>query len=163
MLTDDEMWAQDASAMYRYAGASAAAATLRPLAPPSMGGCSLEAGADTSATASAQDALAQVTYALPQALQSLARPLQSASAISAMTGLLKQTSISSPVDAFASAVSSPMRMTASGTSAALPTLNGAGLPQMKASLALGQGVSVGRLSAPRSWPASALGALKSIA
>lgn len=117
-----EMWAQDASAMYRYAGASAAAATLTPLAPPSPGGNSLEAAADTSDAASTQDALAQLTYALPRVLQSLAQPLQSTSAISAITGLLKLTSFSSPVSAFVSAISSPASMTSSGTSAAMWTL-----------------------------------------
>lgn len=159
----NEMWAQDASAMYRYAGASASAATLSRLAPPSLGGSSFEAAADTSAAASAQDALAQLTYALPRALQSLARPLQSASAITAITGLLKLTSISSPVDGFASAISSPMSLTASGTSVALSSLKALGSPQMAVSSAFGQGVSVGRLSVPRSWTASAVGGLRSIA
>ncbi len=158
-----EMWAQDASAMYRYAGASAAAATLTPLAPPSLGGSSLEAAADTSDAASAQDALAQLTYALPRVLQSLAQPLQSTSAISAITGLLKLTSFSSPVSAFVSAISSPASMTSSGTSAAMSTLKILGSPPVAVSLAVGRGVSVGKLSVPRSWGGAACGGLRSIA
>jgi PPE-repeat protein len=158
-----QMWAQDASAMYHYAGASAAAATLTPLAPPSLGGSLLEESADTSAPASAQDALAQLTCALTQALQSLARPLQSTPAISAVTGLLKLTPISSPVGAFAAAISSPLSVTASVSSAAVWSLKTLGSPEMAVSLAWGKGVSVGRLSVPRSWPTSAFGGLKSIA
>jgi PPE-repeat protein len=161
-----EMWAQDACTMYRYAAASATAATLTPLAPPALGGSSLEllgSGADTAATASAQDALAQLTYALPRVLHSLAQPVQSTSAISAITGLFKLTSISSPVGAFASAISSPMSMTASGTSAALSSLKALGSPQMAVSSAVGQGISVGRMSVPPSWDDAAFGSLRSIA
>ena len=159
-----EMWAQDASTMYDYAAASATAATLTPLAPPALGGSSLElmgSGADTAATAGAQDALAQLTYALPRALQSLAQPMQSG--ISAITGLLKLSSISSPVGAFASAISSPMSMTASATSAALSSLKALGSPHMAVSSAVGQGISVGRMSVPRSWDDAAFGSLRSTA
>jgi len=120
----------------------------------------LEAAADTSDAASTRDALARLTYALPQALQSLAQPLQSTSAISAITGLLKLTSCSSPVSAFVSAISSPASMTSSGTSAAMSTLKILGSPPVAVSLAVGRGVSVGRLSVPGSWGAAAFGGLR---
>jgi PPE-repeat protein len=158
-----EMWAQDASAMYRYAGASAAATTLAPLLPPSLGD-NLSGmpglGVDTPA-ASAQDTLAQALYAVPRALRALAQPVQSASASSAMAGLFKLAPFPSPMNAFAAAISSPKSLTSSGTSAATPARKGA--PQMTVSLALGQGGRVGRLSVPRCWGDAAFGSLRSIA
>jgi PPE-repeat protein len=71
-----EMWAQDAGAMYGYAGASAAATTVTPFNPPPQttnpAGTSTQAAAAAQAAASpagaAQNALSQV----PAALQSLA-------------------------------------------------------------------------------------------
>jgi PPE-repeat protein len=71
-----EMWAQDAGAMYGYAGASAAATTVTPFNPPPQttnpAGTSTQAAAVSQAAASpagaAQNALSQV----PAALQSLA-------------------------------------------------------------------------------------------
>ncbi|MBW0019002.1 MAG: PPE family protein [Mycobacterium sp.] len=129
-----EMWAQDADAMYRYAGASATAATLRPMAPPTPGGTAAGA-ADPAADVSddTQDALAQAVYALPRALRALAQPSQSRSA--ALTALAKLTSVPS-VGAFTSAISN---------------------------LVLGQGARVGRLSVPRNWGDAAFGSLRSIA
>jgi PPE-repeat protein len=71
-----QMWAQDAAAMYGYAGASAAATTLTPFTSPTQNtdpaGTGAQAAAVTSATSAptgtAQNALAQVT----STLQSLA-------------------------------------------------------------------------------------------
>jgi PPE-repeat protein len=71
-----EMWAQDAAAMYGYAGASAAATTLTPFSAPTQNtnpaGTATQAAAVTQATASpagtAQNTLSQV----PTTLQSLA-------------------------------------------------------------------------------------------
>jgi PPE-repeat protein len=71
-----EMWAQDAGAMYGYAGASAAATTVTPFNPPPQttnpAGTSTQAAAAAQAAATpagaAQNALSQV----PAALQSLA-------------------------------------------------------------------------------------------
>jgi PPE-repeat protein len=71
-----QMWAQDAAAMYGYAGASAAATTLTPFTSPTQNtdpaGTGAQAAAVTSAastvTGTAQNALAQVT----STLQSLA-------------------------------------------------------------------------------------------
>jgi PPE-repeat protein len=67
-----EMWAQDAAAMYGYAGASAAATTLTPFsAPPQTtnpAGTGTQAAAAASAGTGTQSALSQV----PSTLQSLA-------------------------------------------------------------------------------------------
>jgi PPE-repeat protein len=78
-----EMWAQDAAAMYGYAGSSAAASTLTPfLEPPATTTVSQAAGTGTSAP------LSQLVTAVPGALQGLALPATSTSAGSGLQGLL---------------------------------------------------------------------------
>lgn len=77
-----EMWAQDAAAMYGYAGDSAAAATLAPFASPprtvsSGGPAAAAAGTGGSAAITSRAALSTVMSATPQALQGLASPLPS--------------------------------------------------------------------------------------
>ncbi|OBG36766.1 hypothetical protein A5672_19455 [Mycobacterium alsense] len=75
-----EMWAQDAAAMYGYAGSSAAAANLTPftLPPPT-----------TSAAAPAQAIMSsglQLMSMLPQALQGLAKSAAATSTVAALLG-----------------------------------------------------------------------------
>jgi PPE-repeat protein len=68
-----EMWAQDATAMYGYAGSSAAASTLTPFTSPPP--TTNPAGAGSQATAVAQSSMmsgSRVINAVPQALQGLA-------------------------------------------------------------------------------------------
>jgi PPE-repeat protein len=83
-----EMWAQDAAAMYGYAGASAAASTVTPFgAPPETTNASAAASqtgavaqaTGTSSSAGVQSTLSQVVSALPSALQGFASPLSSGS------------------------------------------------------------------------------------
>lgn len=91
-----QMWAQDAAAMYGYAGASAAAATVPPLnAPPETAnpaGTASQAGAvaqatGTSTTSGVQSTLSQVVSTVPPALQSLASPVQSAAPTSILSSI----------------------------------------------------------------------------
>jgi PPE-repeat protein len=91
-----QMWAQDAAAMYGYAGASAAAATVPPLnAPPETAnpaGTASQAGAvaqatGTSTTSGVQSTLSQVVSTVPPALQSLASPVQSAAPTSLLSNI----------------------------------------------------------------------------
>jgi PPE-repeat protein len=78
-----EMWAQDAAAMYGYAGSSAAASTLTPFAaPPATTTVGQAAGTGTSAP------LSQLVTSVPGALQGLASPATSTSAGSGLQGLL---------------------------------------------------------------------------
>jgi len=78
-----EMWAQDAAAMYGYAGSSAAASTLTPfLEPPATTTVSQAAGTGTSAP------LSQLVTSVPAALQGLVSPATSTSAGSGLQGLL---------------------------------------------------------------------------
>jgi PPE-repeat protein len=79
-----EMWAQDAAAMYGYAGSSAAASTLTPFAEPPVTttatGAAAQAGVVAQATGTgAQTTLSQLMTAMPVALQGLASPASSTS------------------------------------------------------------------------------------
>jgi PPE-repeat protein len=71
-----EMWAQDAAAMYGYAGASAAATTVTPFNPPppttNPAGTSTQAAAVTQAAASPAGAAQNMLAGVPNSLQSLA-------------------------------------------------------------------------------------------
>jgi PPE-repeat protein len=104
-----EMWAQDAAAMYGYAGVSASATTLTPFTPPPQsinpGGLGGQAAALAQATATStatntQTMLSQLTSAVPAALQGLASPLPSTSAAapstSGLLGLLQSLGLASP-------------------------------------------------------------------
>ncbi|WP_459974087.1 PPE family protein, partial [Mycobacterium sp. MUNTM1] len=80
-----EMWAQDAAAMYGYAGSSASAAKLEPLSDPSPatnpGGLGAQAAAVTHAAGTAtgtQAGLPGLVSNLPNTMQSLAAPLAAA-------------------------------------------------------------------------------------
>lgn len=96
-----EMWAQDAAAMYGYAGASASATMLTPFTPPlpstNPAGLAAQAATvaqatTTSAATNTQTVLSHLTSAVPTALQGLASPLQSTPAATpaaaALTGVL---------------------------------------------------------------------------
>ena len=85
-----EMWAQDAAAMYGYAGSSAAASQLTSFTQPeqvaSATGPTAQAAAVTEAAATqagtGQSAMSQLLSTLPSALQSLASPVSSGSGLS---------------------------------------------------------------------------------
>src|SRR5208283_2404328 len=83
-----EMWAQDATAMYNYAGSSASALTFSTFTSPPQttnpGGVAGQAGAVAQATATqagsnAQTTSSQLMSSVPQALQSLSTPGSSSS------------------------------------------------------------------------------------
>jgi PPE-repeat protein len=78
-----QMWAQDAAAMYGYAGSSAAASTVTPFGSPpettNAAGAASQAGTvaqatGTSSGAGVQSTLSQVVSSLPNALQGMAAP-----------------------------------------------------------------------------------------
>ncbi|MDT5347739.1 MAG: hypothetical protein QOH91_1026 [Mycobacterium sp.] len=169
-----EMWAQDAAAMYGYAGASAVASTLTQFTPP--------AG---HAVSPAQTTSTQVTSAVPQALQRFAQPLQSSnSSLSLSDGLDNLSSFVSPASSCASTLSSSMSATSSlstvvkafsrsaalastavdgevkALGSALPGVLGSGTgiggPAAVVSAELGNAVPIGQLSVPQSWATAAL-------
>jgi PPE-repeat protein len=91
-----EMWAQDAAAMYGYAGSSAAATQLTPFAVPVQNtnpaalvvqSAAVSQATGTAAGASTQSTLSQLTSAVPSALQSLASPASSATSSSGLSNL----------------------------------------------------------------------------
>ena len=90
-----EMWAQDAAAMYGYAGSSAAASKVTPFAAPQQitnpTALAGQAAAVTQATGTSagntQATLSQLVSTLPTALQGLAAPASTTSSTSATTGL----------------------------------------------------------------------------
>ena len=79
-----EMWAQDAAAMYGYAGTSATASALTPFADPpatttATGAAAQAATVGQAAGTGTQTALSQLMTAMPGALQGLAAPASSTS------------------------------------------------------------------------------------
>jgi PPE-repeat protein len=91
-----EMWAQDAAAMYSYAGSSAVASQLSSFTQPeeiaNAAGPTAQVAAVTGAAATsagtAQSTLSKLLSAVPNALQSLASPASSGSGLSgALSGL----------------------------------------------------------------------------
>ena len=104
-----EMWAQDAAAMYGYAGVSASASTLTPFTPPPQsinpGGLGGQAAAvahatGTLAATNTQTVLSQLTSTVPTALQGLASPVPStsaaASSASGLFGIVQSLGLASP-------------------------------------------------------------------
>jgi PPE-repeat protein len=91
-----EMWAQDAAAMYGYAGSSAAATTLTPFTPPqpttnpaglAAQGAAVAQATGTSITTDTQATSSALTATIPNALQQLSVPISppSSSSTSAST------------------------------------------------------------------------------
>jgi PPE-repeat protein len=91
-----EMWAQDAGAMYGYAGSSAVATQLTPFTEPQQtttrSGLTVQSTAVSQAAATPagtqQSTLAQLVSALPNALQGLASPSSSSSQTTGLGGIL---------------------------------------------------------------------------
>jgi PPE family protein/putative oligomerization/nucleic acid binding protein len=118
-----EMWAQDAAAMYGYAGDSAAASALAPFAPPAPttdpAGLAGQAAAVAHATGTSAGTHAHTVASslsghlstslstVPQTLQALAQPLQSASS---STSGLSSTVMGTGTAAAASGASTPASM-----------------------------------------------------
>ena len=178
-----EMWAQDAAAMYGYAGASAAASRLIPFTPPRQ-------NTDPRATA------VQAMSAVPQALQELASPLPPTSPEtptayeSLMSSLNDAKSFLYPVSILSALPQRAMSManvfkslmsttstaakeanvagsalagglgsglSALGSGAAVIGQSGsAGLGGAALSAAIGRATPIGVLSAPQTWTAAAL-------
>lgn len=105
-----QMWAEDAAAMYGYAGASASSTTMTPFTAPvpatNPGGLAGQATAvahatGASAATNTQTVLSQLTATIPAALHGLASPLQStkaaASSTAGLAGILQSLGLTSPL------------------------------------------------------------------
>ncbi len=155
-----EMWAQDATAMYGYAGSSAVASVLTPFTEPApattQGGLVAQA-ASAWVGAQAQPGLSQLTSAMPGLLQQMAGPMVMA---------LFSTMPSPSPSTFMSMLPSGLP-TAEAVGAEVPALGsalGAGLGSVApgpvglsgaVSAGVGRAATIGALSVPSSWPAAA--------
>ena len=177
-----EMWAQDAAAMYSYAGSSAAASQVTPWTAPlqntNMGGLAAQHAALTQATLGAastgKTTLPQPLTMVPQALLSLASPLDGiGSSLSSRASALWSSLMSDPVNTLSSLFSGdstlfsgvglpfaamqafPQAASAAGDVAASATpleLTAPGLAGLGAGM--GQANLLGGLSVPPSWAAA---------
>ena len=82
-----EMWAQDAAAMYGYAGDSATASTVVPFTSPAPTTSPAAESGQAAATAQAAGTSAQTLTAVPSALQGLAAPMAASSAAASSTSV----------------------------------------------------------------------------
>jgi PPE-repeat protein len=119
-----EMWAQDAAAMYGYAGASATASQMTPFTTPPQttnpGGLADQAAAtaQTAGTSAGTDVETimssgpQLISGMPQALQSLASPQSLAALTSSTTDTASSTSSTTSTSSLSmlSSLSTPLRM-----------------------------------------------------
>jgi PPE-repeat protein len=155
----EQMWAQDADAMYAYAGASADASTMTPFSsPPTTAGLTPQGASVTQASAtwavtSAPELISagyQVVSSVPGALQALSSsPLTTfdASLLSVSSSLSKLSSLSAPLDFAINRLNSLNKAAALRT--LLPDPRGACGAAITAGF--GRGTSIGTLSVPRTW------------
>ncbi|MEZ0365176.1 PPE family protein [Mycobacterium sp. pUA109] len=128
-----EMWAQDAAAMYGYAGSSAAASTLTPFSAPQQVAnptAALAQTTGTSADAGTQAALSQLISTTPQALQSLAAPVTGSGSTtggsSSLGSLSSLSSMMMPLRMATMPMSMLMRLLMGGTNGAKAMSAGVG-------------------------------------
>ncbi len=163
-----EMWAQDATAMYGYAGGSAAAAQVTPFTGPGQttnpGGAAGQAAAvvqAAGASAAGHPEIAQLISAMPAGLQNLASPLQggrgpSATDLSGMlSGLLNTGDLTGNVNGMVNAGAWNVASTLSTALGFLSSMGGKGGTTMGSALTGSLGPAVGTLGS--AVPASLTG------
>jgi PPE-repeat protein len=150
-----EMWAQDAAAMYSYAANSAAASTLAPFTPPKsttnpagMTGQSaaVAQAAGTSTGSHAQTVASTSLSTVPQTLQGLSQPTQSASGLSQLltgNGTALASSSASGVSGPLSALSSLAGSTGKGVGKSAGTGASSGLGALDSLVDIGSSSSSG--------------------
>jgi PPE-repeat protein len=153
-----EMWAQDAAAMYGYAGSSATATQLTPFSEPPQttneGGLAAQSAAVTqgvgaSSGTNAQTTLSQLISAVPQALQGLTSSSSSTTAAtttSAATTTTASSSLASSLNTIISDLTGPLSPASYFSVGGVPYLLGLQsylLPQVGQNLA----TAAGKLSA----------------
>jgi PPE-repeat protein len=148
-----EMWAQDAAAMYGYAASSAAASTLAPFIPPKSttnpaglaGQAAAAQAAGTSAGTHAQTIASTSLSTVPQTLQALSQPTQSASGLVTGNGAALASSTTSGASGPVSALSSLAGSTGKGVgnSAGTTAAAGSGLGALDSLVDIGSSSSSG--------------------
>ncbi|HSS23520.1 MAG TPA: PPE family protein [Mycobacterium sp.] len=151
----EKMWVQDAAAMYAYADASAAAATMTPFTSPPAAGELAPQGAvaaEASGTPTVDQEIVssgtQLISTLPQAL----KRLSSASSKRFNTILLSMSSSLSKLSVlrlgFAKDASVPLAVAITGAAKSVSANRAA------ATAGFGRGMSIGTLSVPQTWPSA---------
>jgi PPE-repeat protein len=162
-----EMWAQDAAAMYAYAGSSAAAATLTPFNPPQQNtnpaGLAAQSAAVTNSTGtSAGTSIDTIIQKILDNINNARAPDKINSGISAYATI--PSIILSALSALSSGTSNSAATAADATVAALTNV-GTGLSRVASSLgsvgaaqaggavsaSIGRAATVGALSVPSTW------------
>jgi PPE-repeat protein len=148
-----EMWAQDATAMYGYAASSAAASTLAPFTPPKSttnpaglaGQAAAAQAAGTSAGTHAQTIASTSLSTVPQTLQALSQPTQSASGLVTGNGAALASSTTSGASGPVSALSTLAGSTGKGVgnSASTTAAAGSGLGALDSLVDIGSSSSSG--------------------
>ncbi|OOK82902.1 PPE family protein [Mycobacterium kansasii] len=175
-----EMWAQDAAAMYGYAGSSASAGVLTALTSPppatNPGGLGAQAAAVSQAAASgAQPEFGGLVSSLPDAVQSLAAPLAVSSVTSPLDDFFNNNLVINIGQAvfdtvawnmfavIASSILNGNTVPASGAAASAAgigagvvgaTASPAGLGGTPVLAGMASASSVGKLSVPAGWSAA---------
>ncbi len=158
----EQIWAQDADALYAYAGASADASTVTPFtSPPTTAGLACQDAAVTGASGTWALTAApglisagyQVMSAIPEALEELSlSPLTTFDAfLSPVTSSLSKLNSLSAPSGFAIS-----RLNSMNKAAALRSLfpKPRGVSGAAITAGFGRGVPIGRLSVPRAWTAA---------
>lgn len=175
-----EMWLQDATAMYGYAGSSAAASQLASFTEPppttTPAGFAAQSGAVAHATGSAATAqsttLSQLLSTMPAAVQQITAPTAAANPLSASTVLVTAISATKIVNTVISSSSSgasgqgilianerlafqEARDAEAAAALRLVSATPVGLGGSAVSAGTGRATAVGKLSVPTSWATSA--------
>ena len=149
------MWAQDAAAMYSYAANSAAASTLAPFTPPKSttnpAGMTVQSAAAAQAAGTSTGSHAQTVAStslstVPQTLQGLSQPTQSASGLSQLltgNGTALASSSASGVSGPLSALSSLAGSTGKGVGKSAGTGASSGLGALDSLVDIGSSSSSG--------------------
>ena len=162
-----EMWAQDAAAMYGYAGSSAAAATLTPFTPPQRN--TNPAGLGAQSAAVTKSAASSTGPSIDTIIQQILTNINDALAPDKInSGISAFATIPSIILSAASLFSSSGTSAADSTAAALTDVS-AGLSKVATTLdsvgsaltggpvtaVVGRAATVGALSVPQSWGSAA--------
>lgn len=147
-----QMWAQDAAAMYTYAGASAAATRLSPFTGPPQ-----------AVAVSQAAALPRLLSSVPTVLQTLASPLASSEnplletgyMLEAMMAISSSTSIASSLTGMVRVATMPAGLVTNAASSLGSALQGGLAGAAAGSANLGRAASLGALSVPPSWAMNA--------
>ncbi|BBZ14490.1 PPE family protein [Mycobacterium branderi] len=166
-----EMWAQDAAAMYGYAGSAAAASTLTSFTQPPMttspaalpgqgGGVAQAASSSTTSPVSVVNSLNTLAMPLRNAAYLTSIPITTTNALSSLVKNLGTTSAAaaSTVKSAGSALASGFASGA-GVLGSAPALGGGAA----VSAGIGKAVALGPLSVPQAWAAVPSAAGHSIA